>query len=272
MDRRDRDLVANVLATSRWKHQHLDWQEPLDLLGQQPYLIAEQDSTFVGCLACPEEPSGVAWLRVVGIAMGAEPEAVWEAMWGEAARRLAQEGIHRSACLLSGSWQRRLLERTGFRETNAVIFFERSTRRLPSPPQTPLHLRPLNAADHADVAAVDHLAFGTLWRISTATLDIAVRQAAYASVAESEGRLVGYQITTISPLGAHLARLAVHPQWQGRGVGTALVVDMLQRLPERGAARVTLNTQADNLASQTLYRRLGFEETPDSFPVFELSL
>jgi ribosomal protein S18 acetylase RimI-like enzyme len=33
-----------------------------------------------------------------------------------------------------------------------------------------------------------------------------------------------------------------------------------------------LNTQADNLRSQDLYRRLGFRETGQRYPVFETAL
>jgi [ribosomal protein S18]-alanine N-acetyltransferase len=271
VDESDRRLVASLLATSRWRHQHLDWQEPLDLLGQQPYLVAEGASSFAGCLACPEGPSGVAWVRVLGLAMGVEAATVWEALWQEARARLALARVQHGACLVSGSWQRPLLERSGFRETNAVIFYDRSTRHLPEAGPGPAAMRPLEPGDLDRVSDLDQQAFGRLWRIGRSTLEIAFRQAADASVAEIDGQLAGYQLTTLSPLGAHLARLAVDPRWQGRGIGAALVAGMLHRLHERGTTRITLNTQADNLASQELYRRLGFRQNSDRLPVFELT-
>jgi ribosomal-protein-alanine N-acetyltransferase len=271
VDPSDKTLIAHLLATCRFRHQHLDWQEPIQLLGQQPFLVAESGSTFAGCLACPESPQGVAWIRVVCLAMGMEASTVWEALWEGAVRQLERESVRHAACLVSGSWQTPLLQRAGFLETNTVIFFERSTRRLPKADETVARVRPLEAADLVKVGEVDHRAFGRLWRAPVATLELAFRQAADASVAEVEGRIVGYQLTTLSALGAHLARLAVEPQWQGRGIGSALVAGMLERLAGRGASRITLNTQADNRSSQELYRRLGFQQTGDRLPVYEVT-
>ncbi len=270
VDREDQRLVSSLLATSRWRHAHLDWQDPLDLLGQQPFLVAESDAVFAGCLACPEGPEGVAWIRVLCIGLGSDPAEVWKALWQSAVTQLSAAGIHRAASLQTGVWQRPLLSRSDFRETNAVVFYERSTRRPPPPPPTPASLRTMTSSDLASVVAVDHSAFGPLWRVSPETLEVAYRSAADAAVAEAGGHVVGYQLTTISPLGAHLARLAVTPTWQGRRVGTGLVAGLLQRLAERGVTRITLNTQADNRPGQNLYRRLGFHETGESLPVHEV--
>ena len=75
-----------------------------------------------------------------------------------------------------------------------------------------------------------------------------------------------------SPLGGHLARLAVRPDAQRKGIGTALVRDMLWQFERRGAERVTVNTQEDNQASLTLYQKAGFELTGESYPVFQYFL
>ena len=262
--------MSTLLATSRYRHAHLDWQEPIGLLGQQPFLVAESEGVFTGCLACPEGPEGVAWIRVLSIALGTEPGDVWHSLWESAVDRLSATGIRYAASLQSGTWQRPLLEETGFRESNAVVFYERSTRRPPSIPAIPATIRPMEPSDLAAVVAVDHSAFGPLWRVSEETLDVAYRSAADAVVAVAGGALVGYQLTTISPLGAHLARLAVAPAWQGRGVGSVLIAGLLERLPEQRVTRITLNTQADNRPGQNLYRKLGFRETGESLAVYEL--
>lgn len=53
-----------------------------------------------------------------------------------------------------------------------------------------------------------------------------------------------------------LVELAVHPDRQGRGIGTALVAALLAGRPERTCM---LSTRCDSRAHE-LYRRLGFEE------------
>jgi ribosomal protein S18 acetylase RimI-like enzyme len=69
-------------------------------------------------------------------------------------------------------------------------------------------------------------------------------------------------------MGGHLARLAVLPAYQGRGVGYALVNDLLRQFVFRGIFRVTVNTQADNHASLRLYENMGFQRTGESYPVY----
>jgi ribosomal protein S18 acetylase RimI-like enzyme len=103
-------------------------------------------------------------------------------------------------------------------------------------------------------------------------LEIAFRQSAIATVAEINGSIAGYQISTSTQAGGHLARLAVHPEYQGRGIGYGLVLDMLSQFRRRGAHAVTANTQHDNLVSLSLYQKAGFERTGEEYPLFEYDL
>jgi ribosomal-protein-alanine N-acetyltransferase len=96
--------------------------------------------------------------------------------------------------------------------------------------------------------------------------------AGIATVAEADGRVIGYQITTLHSSGGHLARLAVHPEGQRRGVGYALVREMLARAVAQDLTRVTVNTQSDNHASLALYRQLGFHPTEERYAVFTFAV
>jgi ribosomal protein S18 acetylase RimI-like enzyme len=73
-------------------------------------------------------------------------------------------------------------------------------------------------------------------------------------------------------MGGHLARLAVLPDFQGMGIGSALVQDLLWYFRRRGAQRVTVNTQKDNLASLAVYRKAGFFLTGEEYPVFQYNI
>ena len=129
-------------------------------------------------------------------------------------------------------------------------------------------LRPMMYYDLPAVAQVDASAFELLWQNTLEALQLAFRQAILASVAETEGRMIGYQLSTRNPFGAHLARLAVSPEYQHHGLGRALVCDLLEQATKRGMLRLTVNTQSDNAASLRLYRTLGFRETGERYPVF----
>jgi ribosomal protein S18 acetylase RimI-like enzyme len=122
------------------------------------------------------------------------------------------------------------------------------------------------------VAAVDAAAFEPLWQNSLQSLQLAYPQAVFPTVIETDGRVVGYQIATRNPLGAHLARLAVDPSLQGRGLGRALVADLVQQTGRHGMARLTVNTQSDNFTSLALYTAIGFHETGERFPVYQLAV
>jgi ribosomal protein S18 acetylase RimI-like enzyme len=95
--------------------------------------------------------------------------------------------------------------------------------------------------------------------MSASDLRQAMRMAASSTVAMMTTTIVGYQISTMYFDGSHLARLAVRPEIQTRGVGTALVSDVLRRFARRGVASMTVNTQLTNERSQHVYERLGFE-------------
>ena len=123
------------------------------------------------------------------------------------------------------------------------------------------------------VAEVDaSAAFELLWQNTLPVLERAYPQAVWPTVAEMGDQLIGYQLSTRNPLGVHLARLAVRPAMQGKGLGFALVADLVKQAGNHGISHLTVNTQSDNGISLTLYQRLGFRETGERYQVYELHL
>ncbi len=84
-------------------------------------------------------------------------------------------------------------------------------------------------------------------------------------VAEAAGELVGHGMLDPLPFIAvrhvvHLT-LAVHPGWQRRGVGRALLAALIDWARSAPAVeKIELNVRASNTAAQRLYRELGFSE------------
>ncbi|MCB0080034.1 MAG: GNAT family N-acetyltransferase, partial [Caldilineaceae bacterium] len=86
-------------------------------------------------------------------------------------------------------------------------------------------------------------------------------------VATIDGEPVGYSAFSHRGRDGHLARLAVHPDWQGQGLGHLLLADVLQAAKAAGVQQVMLNTQVDNQRGQHLYRAYGFRPTGEVVPV-----
>lgn len=65
-----------------------------------------------------------------------------------------------------------------------------------------------------------------------------------------------------SPVNRHVASLgmAVARDWRGRGVGSALMAEVLRWAREVGVEKLALSVYPDNEAARALYRRFGFEE------------
>lgn len=59
---------------------------------------------------------------------------------------------------------------------------------------------------------------------------------------------------------AHIATIASHPQWRGRGVGEWLLIHLLREALRQNAFCATLEVRVSNVAAQCLYKKYGFEE------------
>jgi hypothetical protein len=184
--------VAGLLSRAHWRHFHLDWRDPLDLLAQDPNLLAYSGDRLVGHFASPPDPDQTAWVRSFCVEASWTPLAVWRPLWAEAAAACVALQVTRVASLLSGEWMRPLLTEAGFRETNAVVFFEWRGARS-APPPAPGGVRALRQADLPDVVRVDGRAFAPLWRNSLESLSAAMSQAIVATGVEVDGQLAAYR-------------------------------------------------------------------------------
>lgn len=267
----DRQGLANLLHFETHVHRHLDWRPPLDWIGHEPYLIAEREGRLLAALACPPDPPNVAWIRLFAVSSAVPAGKAWEELWSIAYAQLsATEKTPKIAAIPLQSWFRKVLEANDFIRTHKVIVLAWKHGEVPPERDSSLiTIRPMNFDDLSAVEEIDSAAFGSVWQNSQSCLEIAFRQASIATVADGPQGLAGYQISTATSMGGHLARLAVHPDSQGMGIGYNLVRDMLSQFKRRGALSVTVNTQQDNLASLTVYERAGFRRTGEEYPVYQ---
>lgn len=271
----DKQNLANLIHFGSHVHRHLDWRTPLEWIGYNPYLILKDGEDLVAALACPPDPPNVAWIRLFAGYDAHQVEPAWEILWAAALDYLKQyTGMLKIAAIPLHNWFCDLLEKSEFSSPHKVIVLSWMRDQEPEIARdlNPLSIRPMLLDDLPGIEQIDADAFGGVWQNSQSCLEIAFRQSAIATVTEIDGSIAGYQISTATQAGGHLARLAVDPEYQGRGIGYRLVLDMLAQFQRRGAHSVTVNTQHDNLVSLSLYQKAGFVRTGEEYPLFEYEL
>lgn len=81
----------------------------------------------------------------------------------------------------------------------------------------------------------------------------------YSIVAERDGRIIGSNYLWEDAIIGGVGPITVDPSVQSRGVGRAMMEDVLDRADERGLAGVRLVQVAFNTLSMSLYTKLGFD-------------
>jgi len=243
----------------------------LDWIGHRPYLLADSGGNLRAALVCPPDPPETAWIRLFAVSSQWSVEEAWDMLWPIAKQQLHEFDNPLVAAIPLQAWFRNLLDLHHFKPVYEIVALLWEPRNPLSPPfNQEVKIRSMRHEDLPAVTKVDSAAFGPLWRNSLEALELAFWQSWIATVAEMDNILVGYQISTALPVGAHLARLAVQPDCQNCGIGYALLWNLIEQFHSRGITHVTVNTQADNLASLALYEKVGFGRTGETYPVYQL--
>jgi len=269
----DRLKLANIIHFGSNIHQHLDWQSPLDLIGRKPFLVIENDQDLVATLACPPDLPEISWVRLFATSSHIKLDMAWKMLWETTLTEFFQNGKIHIAALSMYSWFNSLLEECKFNHIdNVIVLFYESTTKINDPNTGNINIREILIEDLPIILDIDSASFALEWRNSFESLELAFHQSVYTTVAEMDGEIVGYQFSTSSGIGGHLARLAVKNVHQGKGIGYFLVYDVLKHFKMMGLLNVTVNTQQSNAASLTLYANAGFKLTGESYRVYKYIL
>lgn len=276
---RDHQSVSHLFRYSTYTHSHIDWRNLEEWLPSPAFVgwVAREGSEITSMLGAtihqPPSSPAVAWLRFMLPAWTTTQQRTLDGLWEALRDDLYERGVRQVALIIINGWVRSVASRWGFMETNAVVTLQRQGGPIPPPPEPPLSIHDVHGpAELDEVVRVDSAAFAPLWQYSRDTLAAARREAATFTRLERDGQTIGYQLSTGHSSNAHLARLAVLPGEQGRGSGGLLIGEMLRFFEARNVSLITVNTQEDNLRSQHLYRRLGFEFTGHRAPVLTVDL
>jgi ribosomal-protein-alanine N-acetyltransferase len=119
----------------------------------------------------------------------------------------------------------------------------------------------MEAADIPAVHALEQRLFPVdAWPLPMFHDELAQTDTRRYLVAEIHGGIVGYAgLMCIEPI-SDVQTIAVVPEQEGKGIGSALLTELIAESRRRHAQDVLLEVRADNPRAQQLYRRFGFEQ------------
>ncbi|MCU1533196.1 MAG: ribosomal-protein-alanine N-acetyltransferase [Arthrobacter sp.] len=119
----------------------------------------------------------------------------------------------------------------------------------------------MNAADIPAVHELERRLFPVdAWPLHMFFDELAQTDTRRYLVAELHGDIVGYAgLMCIEPI-SDVQTIAVVPEQEGRGIGSALLTELIRESRQRHARDVLLEVRADNPRAQQLYRRFGFQQ------------
>ncbi|HWO41574.1 MAG TPA: ribosomal protein S18-alanine N-acetyltransferase [Candidatus Eisenbacteria bacterium] len=121
----------------------------------------------------------------------------------------------------------------------------------------PVTFRAMTLGDIDSVMAIERSSFAYPWSLRFFLQEFQT-QCSRALVAESEGKVAGYVLFWLLPDSIDVHNIAVHTAFRRRGIGRALLQQVVRHAQERGVARVTLEVRRSNFPAQKLYQSLGF--------------
>jgi ribosomal-protein-alanine N-acetyltransferase len=135
-------------------------------------------------------------------------------------------------------------------------------------PTLPVHIqapkfRPMKLEDIPRVHEIDVLSFSLPWPEKSYRFELTENPTSLALVAEiiphdSGTVVIGMAVVWIIVDEAHIATLAIHPDFRGYGFGKKLLAETLLQSIQRGAVVATLEVRENNLLAQQMYTKFGF--------------
>ncbi len=268
----DTSEIAEFLSRAPFVHRHLDWQGVLDWIPFTPFLLLKNEERITGLLACPPNLEKIVWIRCFSCSSQIGLARIWGNLFHAACQvpDLASTTIYSVGL---NDWFADLLQQSGFENFQdiVVLYWNHKLPEIVFKDQAWM-IRPMEPTDLPQVANLDRISFESMWVNPEDKINLAYNQSEHASVVELDGQIIGYELSTANHFSAHLARIAIHPQYQHRHIASGLVVEMFKYFMRKGIDQISVNTQSNNTNSLALYKSMGFERSGEVFPVFRFNV
>jgi len=116
--------------------------------------------------------------------------------------------------------------------------------------------RPMTIADIPAVLELERLTYPQPWSEGIFRDELNLTDRVYV-LAERDGQMVGFAGLMLVEYDAHVTTLAVRSEARRGGLGTRLMLHLIEAGLDRGAQNLTLEVRATNAGAQRLYNRFG---------------
>lgn len=126
-----------------------------------------------------------------------------------------------------------------------------------------IHIRPMQEADLPQVLEIDRRSFSIPWPERAFHYELfenpgSMLWVAETPVSEEAHKIIGMIVVWLIIDEAHIATIAVCPEYRRQGVASRLLTEALKKVIQQGFTVATLEVRAHNHAAQNLYARFGF--------------
>jgi ribosomal-protein-alanine N-acetyltransferase len=122
----------------------------------------------------------------------------------------------------------------------------------------PITIGPMRRKHVHEVLQIERRVYPRPWSAALFFSEIGQKKTRHYIVAEASKTLAGYGGLMVHGEEGHITTIAVAPEYQHRGIGARLMLDMITEARARGARTVALEVRVANWPAQRLYAWFGF--------------
>lgn len=108
------------------------------------------------------------------------------------------------------------------------------------------------------VIKIEEASFPRPWSLSLFLSELSMPATRGYFVAKLDDAIVGYGGLMMTGDDCHITTIAVAPEHLRRGIGTQILIALVDEALSRSATGITLEVRTGNLAAQNMYKRFGF--------------
>lgn len=259
----DLPLITRLLSTSEYVYQRFTLEELKHILKMYPSVGVFQGTTMRSFLLSQTLNPPSAWIGGFGVSWSENRAYLrfLDLQLDFLVNPLEQRGVrdfYYSGNDLENDWLRAPLLQRGFAPFRKLYAYDKFDYGIPSQGNQEIHLRRAEPGDIPTLLTLEELCFEQLWRYDAASFSDIMSTHPYFVVAELDGQIIGYQFNALDGEYGYLVRIAVHPAYNGRGIGVRLMAEAIRFFQSAHSTRIMLNTQQENTHAHRLYEWFGF--------------